>query len=73
LLQQALANENRLKESKSSKKSNEKSNRPIYYASAYSDNEGNDVLTVEFVWSNKDKTSTCDSLKLVRKDRQERS
>jgi hypothetical protein len=38
LLQKALANETRLKESKSSQKTNEKSNRPIYYVSDYSDN-----------------------------------
>jgi ethanolamine utilization protein EutA (predicted chaperonin) len=49
LLQKALTNENRLKESKSSQKTNEKSNCPIYYASDYSDDEGNDVLTAEFV------------------------
>jgi hypothetical protein len=30
LLKKALANENRLKESKNSQKTNEKSNRPIY-------------------------------------------
>jgi hypothetical protein len=71
LLQKALANENRLKESKSSQKTNEKSNRPIYYASDYSDDEGNVVLTVEFVWPNKDKPSTCEYLKPVRKNRQE--
>jgi hypothetical protein len=57
LLQKALAKENRLKESMSSKKSNEKSNRPIYYAFDYSNDEGNDVLTTEFVWLNKDMTS----------------
>jgi hypothetical protein len=33
LLQIALANENRLKKSKSLPKTNEKSNHPIYYAS----------------------------------------
>jgi hypothetical protein len=68
LLQKALANENRLKESKSSQKTKEKSNHPIYYASDYSDDEGNDVLTAEFVWSNKDKPSTCESLKRIRKN-----
>jgi hypothetical protein len=70
LLQKALANENRLKESKSSQKTNEKSNRSIYYAFDYSDDEGNDVLTAEFVWP-KDKPRTCESLKPVRKNRQE--
>jgi hypothetical protein len=70
LLQKALTNENRLKESKSSQKTNEKSNCPIYYASDYSDDEGNDVLTAEFVLP-KDKPSTCESLKSVRKNRQE--
>jgi hypothetical protein len=35
LLQKALANENWLKESKSSQKTNEKSNHPVYYASDY--------------------------------------
>jgi hypothetical protein len=67
----ALGNENRLKESKSSQTTNEKSNRPIYYASNYSHGEGNDVLTAEFVWPNKDKPRTCESLKPVRKNRQE--
>jgi hypothetical protein len=70
-LQKALANENRLKESKSSQKNNEKSNRPIYYAFDYSDDEGNNVLTAEFVWPNKDKPRTCESLKSARKNRQE--
>jgi hypothetical protein len=46
------------------------SNRPIYYASDYSDDEGNEVLTSEFVLP-KDKPSTCESLKLVRKNRQQ--
>jgi hypothetical protein len=71
LLQKALANENRRKESKSSQKTNEKSNRSIYYESDYSDDEGNEVLTAEFVWSNKDKPSTCESLNSIRKNRQE--
>jgi nicotinamide mononucleotide adenylyltransferase len=71
LLQKALANKNRLKKSESSQKTNEKSNRPIYYASDYSDDECSDVLTAEFVWTNKDKPSTCESLKPVRKNRQE--
>jgi hypothetical protein len=71
LLQKALANKNRLKKFESSQKTNEKSNRPIYYASDYSDDECSDVLTAEFVWTNKDKPSTCESLKPVRKNRQE--
>jgi post-segregation antitoxin (ccd killing protein) len=67
-LQKALANENRHKESKSSQKRNEKSSRLIHYASNYLDDEGNDVLAAEFVWSNGDKPSTCDSLKSVCKN-----
>jgi hypothetical protein len=50
LLQKALANENRLKESKSSQKTNEKSNRPIYYASDYSNDEDNDHYVKNWLW-----------------------
>jgi hypothetical protein len=71
LLQKALANENRLRESKNSQKTNEKSNHPIYYASDYSDNESKDVYAAEFTWSSDDKPNTCVSLKPAHKSRQD--
>ena len=71
VLQKALANESQGKDSKNSQQANEKANRPIYYASGDSNNESNDILTTEFVWSHKDKPITCNSLKPVCKTRQE--
>jgi hypothetical protein len=71
LLQKALANENRLKEFRNSQKTNEKSNRPIYYASDYSDDESKDVYAAEFTWSSDDKPNTCASLKPAHKSWQD--
>src|SRR6185436_9644456 len=75
VLQKALANESRATEARNSQKSNEKFNRPIYvlgYDSNYSNDEGKDVYAAEFVWPSNDKPCTCDSLKPIHKDRQER-
>jgi hypothetical protein len=66
LLQKALANENRL-----SQKTNEKSNRHVYYASDYSDNESKEVYAAEFTWSSDDKLNTCASPKPAHKSRQD--
>jgi hypothetical protein len=56
------------------KKSNEKSNRPVYALGCDSndlDDEDKDIYVAEFVWSSKDKPSTCASLKLIHKNRQD--
>ena len=39
--------------------------------SNYSDDEGKDVYTAEFVWPSNDKPCTCGSLKPIHKNRQE--
>jgi hypothetical protein len=53
------------------KKTNEKSNRPIYYASDYSDDESKYVYVAEFSWSSDDKANTCASLKPAHTSRQD--
>jgi hypothetical protein len=53
------------------KKTNEKYNRPIYYASDYSNDESKDVYAAEFTWSSDDKPNTCASLKPAHKSRQD--
>ena len=75
VLQKALANESRAKETRDSQKSIEKPNRPIYVLgcdSNCSDDEGKDVYAAEFVWPSNDKPCVCGSLKPIHKDRLER-
>ena len=43
----------------------------VSYDSCSSDDESSDVLTAEFNWPSKAKSYTCESLKLVRKNRQD--
>lgn len=74
VLQKAMANENRLKESRNPQKSNEKTNRLVYAfdcESNSSDDESKEVLVAEFVWPSKAKSYSCSSLKPVHKNRQE--
>ena len=50
------------------------SSRPVYlldYESDKSDDDDKDVYVAEFMWSSKDKPSTCDSLKPIHKNRRE--
>ena len=56
------------------KKSNGKSNRPVYvlgYESNYSDDEDNNVYAAEFAWPSNNKSCTCGSLKPIQKNRQD--
>jgi hypothetical protein len=59
-----MANESQAKEDRNSQKSNEKSNHLVYTlgcGSNDSDDEDKDAYAAEFVWSHKDKLSTCAS------------
>ena len=67
VLQRALAQESRSKESKF--KSDRLSMHMLQGES--SDDEGNEVYAAEFVWSSSDKPSTCTSLKPISKNRQD--
>ena len=74
VLQKALTNENRAKEARDSRKSNEKLNRHVYVLgceSNCSDDEGKDVYATEFVWLSSGKPCICGSLKPIHKDQQE--
>ena len=67
VLQRALAQESRSKESKF--KPDRLSMHMLQGES--SDDEGNEVYAAEFVWSSSDKPSTCTSLKPISKNRQD--
>ena len=72
VLQKALANESRAKETL--QKSNGKPNRPVYILgceSNCSDDEGKNVYAAEFAWPSNDKPCTCGSLKPIQKNRQD--
>lgn len=71
VLQKALANESRGKESRNSQKASEKSNRPVFAFDCNSDDEEKDVYSADFVWSSKDKPSTCSSLRPTNKYQQD--
>ena len=54
------------------KKSNGKSNRPVYVLgceSNCSDDEDNNIYAAEFAWPSNNKTCTCGSLKPIQKNR----
>ena len=56
------------------KKSNGKSNRPVYVLgceSNCSDDEDNNVYAAEFAWPTNNKSCTCSSLKPIQKNQQD--
>ena len=67
MLRRALAQESRSKDSKP--KPDRFGVHVVNYD--YSDDEGKEVYTAEFVWSSKDEPSTCSSLKPTHKNRHE--
>ena len=67
VLQRALAQESR---SKDAKFKPDRLGMHVLQGES-SDDEGNEVYAAEFVWSSNDKPSTCASLKLIPKNRQD--
>jgi hypothetical protein len=74
VLQKALANQSRAKETRNLQKSNEKANRPVYVLGCESNSsgdEGKDDYAVEFFWPSNNKHCTCGSLKPIKKNWQD--
>jgi hypothetical protein len=68
LQQFALAQENRIKNTKETTRSSRREVHIVEHSLDSSDDESSGVLTYEFVWPFKAKSLTCDALKLTHKN-----